>query len=224
MEIPVVKLKLYRQNPKRFGKDLSQALKTVGVAQVDGVDYGLVQELYAKADYIQKKTGTYTGNSYYRENFNFSVGYFGLTTNHIFFPPEIPMNLVDRIKEQFSKVAEKIADSMSLRYYEPSNLVLSRYFKGPRLYPFSPKNKSRKIILNDHKDSGSFTLHAPSSHQGLEGFIQKQWISLLAERGNVLVIPGKSLEQESKRKIKALLHQVKAPEPFGSTRYTLIYA
>ena len=223
MEIPTVKIELYRSNNKQFAEYLGHLLETIGVAQISGMDDGLVDELYKEAKKFPRRVGRAKENSYYQEIFSFTP--YSKIWDSIYISPEKrPVNLLRRIKNRFSQVAEKITDSFDSLYgpvEKPGELLLLRYRKGPQLYP--PKKNRKKIMLERHTDESYFTLAAKASREGLEGYVQERWVPLLPEEGNFLIIPCRSLETVSKGKVKALEHRIRTPEPESPIRYALMY-
>jgi len=229
MEIPAIKSKLYQKNKKHFTHELDEILKTVGVAQIDGMNDEFVDKLYTEAKDFPKRAGRSRGEQYYQDIFSFSMSSqipdsIWISSNYIS-PKTRTVNLIGRIKKRFSDAAEIVADSLTSLYGEvekPEELLLLRYRKGSQLCPSIKKKKCRKIMLDAHTDHNYFMLAAKSSHEGLEGYVQKQWVSLQPEEGNFLIMPCTRLETISDEKIKALPHRVMAPQPENSTRYAFM--
>jgi|SRR3989344_2229306 len=224
------KFQPYDQNSIRkirniLAQELDEILKTKGVAQIDGMNDDLVNELYQEAKKFPKRVGRYREDSYYQEIFSFLPN--SQISDSIYIPPKTrPVNLLRKIKRRFSYTAEIVAEALTSLYEEvgkPEDLFLLRYRKGPNLYPTVNKRRRRKIILGAHTDHNYFMLAAKSSHKGLEGYVQEQWISLQPEEGNFLIMPCTRLETISDEKIKALTHRVMTPQPENSIRYALMY-
>ncbi len=215
MEIPALKLKQYDRNKKRFTQELGEALEAVGVAQVSGLEQGLVDDLYGymqrHVDEIQPDQDDYAVKREYRQLFRI---------NNSGLRKALYLNkLITSIKKNISKIRDKVY-STAATLYGPLNksqdLLLFRYYKkqGRAL-------QQNTAMIRKHTDDQSPLTFAPSaSAPGLEGKINGRWTRLQPQRGYLLVWPGDDLESISESGVKALLHRVQYPT---TERWALIY-
>jgi len=220
MEIPTLRLELYRQNPKQFAQELDYALRTTRVAQVSGLEQQLVDDIFG---YMQENVqnirtlDTYLKNNFYLQIFNFSPAY---STTYIRRRGSKLNTFIKKIKKNLSEIAEAVTNA-SVSLYEPikkpKQLILARYYKKQGLT--FPGDKKRKEMIEAHKDAEvPFVITTPASAKGLECRVGNQWVHLEPEKGHVLVLAGKYLESISD--LKPLYHRVVYPK---TDRYALLY-
>ena len=219
MEIPTLKLKQYERNQKKFAHELGETLEDIGVAQVDGLDQQLVDDLYG---YMQEHTDDFRtlyseslGKHFRKQEL---LGEHGLKSSSLRRIPYLNY-LVKGIRKNVSGITSKVTYAIASLYgplVKSQDLILFRYYKKQGLHFSNEKN-----MIKQHTDDKSPLTFAPSaSAPGLEGKINGRWTRLQPQRGYLLVWPGDDLESISDGKIKALLHRVQHPT---TERWALIY-
>lgn len=242
-EIPVIKIEAYERNRQQFAQELGQALETVGVAQVNGLEQQLVDELYQNAEGIFEAAKR-EDNARFRYDWTENIrehlildssfhGGFKRTIISQLFPAFKPV--IDNIYSDLKTIYKKIIKALEMYVgegkftKEETNLCLFRLKNSTISTNIIDLAKQKNVMdtivfLEDHEDSGYITLAPRSTRKGLEGFINGEWASIQPESGNVLVFPGMGLETKSKQKIKSLRHRVRMPPNFVVPRLSLTYS
>src|SRR3989344_3230738 len=199
MEIPTVKIGLYKENQPEFTHQIKQALENIGVLQINGLNQLLVDCLY---EYIQKNITKfpperkYLGKSFYQHNF-------------YLLPSE-------NLRESTEDTVYDHDDFsyLKIKYPEP---ILIGYRKGPKMIS---RDNRKKMMIREHSDNTRFTCAASASAPGLEGLFKGRWVPLQPEPGHILLWGGKDLKLYSNGKVKPLFHRVLYP---ASERWALLF-
>lgn len=218
MEVPALKIANYQRRPKVFAQQLGEALETVGVAQVDGLEQQLIDDLYGKMqEHIDEIPAPnpkmdYLGRRFRRQTFY--LNYYGIRN-----VPGLNV-LVKKIKKVIPEIGNKISSAAASLYGQlekSQDLILFRYYKGQGL-----TFRQDKLVIQKHTDDKSpLTFAASASAPGLEGRINCRWTPLQPNPGHLLVWPGDEFESISDGRVKALQHRVQYP---SSERWVLLYA
>jgi len=222
MEIPIIKLELYRQNPGQFTQELDRARQTEKVAQISGLEQQLVDDLYGymqqHAQEIHMPDENSLGKNFYLQIFAF----FPADDQEAYLLRNRPRlnQLVEGINKNLAEIANAVANacvSLYGSFKRPRGLTLLRYYQRHGLT--FPKEKRKKVMVKRHKDiKASFVITPTASANGLQRCVNRRSVPLEPEKGHVLMWAGEDLESISD--VKPLYHQVVYPE---SDRYALLY-
>ena len=125
MEIPIIKLELYRQNPGQFTQELDRARQTEKVAQISGLEQQLVDDLYGymqqHAQEIHMPDENSLGKNFYLQIF-------------AFFPADDQEAYLLRSRPQLNQLVEGINKNLAEIADAVANACVSLYgsFKRPR--------------------------------------------------------------------------------------------
>ncbi len=231
IEIPKLRVE---KNQKQFTQELKRALENVGVAQINGLEQGLVDELYQGADDFTKQVtekrskkncplnlenGYSIDQFYFNDDGSYILGTLPLVMEET---PEFN-KLVRKIHHNLSHIANRIRapinDICHKKIYNPNGLLLKKYKKNQEDNP----KKEEELLLKEHGDIFSILLPT-ASREGLEGFVNKEWIPLEPQLGHVLFLPGRDIGWNTlSPKIKELKHRVRVHGSYNTPRYALAY-
>lgn len=236
MEIPTVKIELYKQSKERFAQELDHALRTTSVAQVSGLEQQLVHDLYGymqeHIDEFNLGEGFYLGKDFYRQRF---LDKESEIKPHTLRKHPYLHGLVKEVRKNISGIRNRLINAVFLTYGQrirkfqelksyrqrirkSQELKLFRYYRNYQKQGlFHPGGMARK----KHIDKVVLFCAPTASAPGLEGKIKGRWKALHPEPGHLLVGGGEGLESISDGEIKPLLHRVQYP---ASERWALLYA
>jgi len=217
MEIPTVKLELYRQDQSEFTRQIKLALENIGVLQVDGLEQRLVDDLYDRMKKCSKLIfeAGYLGKSFYRYTAGLPSYRFPYKL-----PGESEKELVRLISMDVNKIVDTIYDSsegsyLKIAYPDP---ILIGYHKGPKMESLLNR---KNMMIKKHADDQRLILAAPASAPGLEGLLKNRWIPLQPEPSHLLIWGGIDLKSFSSGRVKPLVHRVRFP---AEERWALLFA
>ncbi|HLD79565.1 MAG TPA: 2OG-Fe(II) oxygenase family protein [Candidatus Nanoarchaeia archaeon] len=224
MEIPTVKIGLYKENQPEFTHQIKQALENIGVLQINGLNQLLVDCLY---EYIQKNITKfpperkYLGKCFYQHNFYLlpSENLRESTEDKPVAERDFVDSLMRTININVSEIVDTVYDHddfsyLKIKYPEP---ILIGYRKGPKMIS---RDNRKKMMIREHSDNTRFTCAASASAPGLEGLFKGRWVPLQPEPGHILLWGGKDLKLYSNGKVKPLFHRVLYP---ASERWALLF-
>ena len=215
MEIPTVKLELYQENPELFAQELGQALETVGVAQVDGLEQGLVDGVYHHAGAVFKEYSRkyHQANEYKNHK--------GMERHELLFDPRFISGkrfqrfsqfyfMAGKLRVNLDGIYETIKDALQIHLRHRLCQVRA---KELYLFQYYGSTEEREMYVGPHEDGQIMVLAPRATGEGLEVFIcreQKEpWQKLEPNAGHALIFPGRSLKKQSNERILALSHRVR---------------
>jgi len=234
-----LELELYQKDPLLFAQQLGQALEErAKPVQISGVNQELVDTTYRNAPTVfEQYSGIYGGAiEYFRER-NRRTLELGQASResegcHLLrgwdYLPEFK-SLALELNVNLGTIGRIALDS--LETYLGENLLPSKQhdlqlfqYGGTTVIPACFNDS--ELILGPHRDSGLISLAPTATEEGLEGMFvvnnKKTWRKLRPDPGHAIILPGITLDEISKGKIKALNHQVRRVGPRLSLIYTVL--
>ncbi len=221
IEIPNIKIELYVKNKKKFAEELDSLLKEFRVAQINGLEQQLLDDLYGymqdhAAELRNRDIDEYCRKQFYRQGFQFSPAQSReryLRRNR----PELNA-MLKTIKKNMADIADPVTKAIRSQYKmffeKPREILLLEYYPGYGIK--CPGDENRKVMIRLHSDEQSSLVIATSSAPGLQGEINGKMVPLQPEKNHALIWTGGELEAF----LKPLYHRVVYPE---TDRYALLY-
>lgn len=241
VEMFTLNLELYQQEPRLFAQQLGQALEEKKrPVQISGVDQNLVDTIYRNAlsvfeRYQREFSGAFEFSKQKRLNrrtLELGQASKELKDCHLLrcwdYFPEFKL-LAHELSVNLGTIGKIVVNS--LETYLGENLLPSRQhdlqlfqYKGTTVTPACFNDP--ELILGEHTDSGLISLAPTATQEGLEGkFVvndKKMLVKLRPDLGHAIVLPGTTLNEVSKGRIKSLNHQLRRVGPRLSLIYTVL--
>ncbi|CAM6097452.1 unnamed protein product [Calypogeia fissa] len=144
-------------------------------------------------------------------------------------PPEY-RDKVERLTAELGKLGDTLLDVFSESLGLPPSHIRSKHHKNasvPRYlnfhhYPKSTKPQVEETGITPHKDSSVFTIVAQcDGEKGLEINPDGDWISVMPQRGGLIVNVGDILQAWSNGRFRSIFHRVISNHDTG--RYSFAY-
>lgn len=212
MEIPAIKIEQYERNSQLFAQELGQALENVGVAQVNGLEQQLVDELYQNAEDVFEQCKREYLHSFEfeswagRERLILNDHRRDITYLHHF--PSFKL-LTDHTYSNLNLIGRKLLKALEIYVdkrlpLKNEDFYLFRYLNTVDLgrTKIMQTNQHDKpiaedlVLLYERIDHDYITLAPRATRAGLEGFKNNKWVLYSQNQEMFLFFQGNELLTE----------------------------